>query len=97
MKDKNCKLNAVKWICITLTSFPEHQILYVHVNKIKSFTDVALHTLTLARGHLILPADPLISNLLTRIGDFKLKKIQVCMQSDQAEFDPGEPNWQLLA
>ena len=38
-------------------------------------------TRLLARGDLILAADQLISNLLTRIGDLKCKKIQICMYS----------------
>ena len=39
----------------------------------------AVYTCPLPRGDLVLPADQLISNLLTRTGKLKFKKIQICM------------------
>ena len=58
---------------------------------------VHVNTRPLARGDLILLADQLISNLLIRIGNLKFKKIQICMKSKWAEFDPGESIRQLLS
>ena len=40
-------------------------------------------TLSLGRGDLI-------SYLIAQIGDLKLKKIPICMQSEQVEFDLGK-------
>ena len=53
----------------------------------------SVYMLTLTRSPVVTlsyRADQLISGLLAWIGDLNFKKIQICMQSGQAEFDLRE-------